>query len=153
MTWGRRKDNNQPYVKGAKRGVKSSKTNSVSDVHLKTVSEKIHRSNFYGEPEGEYELYDILEYVNDKNIDAVVKENIEFVLKREKKWSKEIFRVQFPAGSLQLVRDERDDESGFYQYDFTVWHGMENVAAGTAYGTISGGQMLDMTVELYNRKE
>lgn len=35
MAWGRRKDTNQPYVKGAKRGVKSSKTNSVSDVHLR----------------------------------------------------------------------------------------------------------------------
>lgn len=40
MTWGRRKDNNKPYVKGVKKGVKATSTNAVSDVHLKTESYK-----------------------------------------------------------------------------------------------------------------
>lgn len=37
MSWGRRKDNNQPYIKTGRSGVKSSKTNPVSDVHMKEV--------------------------------------------------------------------------------------------------------------------
>ena len=119
---------------------------------MKGNQESSIKTNFYGEPEGEYELNDILEDVNEKNIDDVVKENIQYVLQREKKWSKDRFEVHFPAGSMQEIRDETNRESGFYQYDYTVWHGMEEVGAGTAYGSISGGQMLDMTVELYKRK-
>lgn len=33
-TWGRRKDTNQPYIKTGKKGIKSSTTSPVADVHL-----------------------------------------------------------------------------------------------------------------------
>lgn|SRR3990167_2387539 len=108
---------------------------------------------------GEYELHDILEDVTGKNdidadinipkLEAVVKENIEYTLKREKKFGSD-FSVVLPVGALSEVRSETTDETGFYQYDFEIFEGSNDIPyRGTAYGAISAGEMLDMTVELY----
>ncbi len=112
------------------------------------------------EDEMEFELNDILEDVTGKNsltapvdfqtLDKVARDNIEFVLKREGKWGKN-FGITFPMGGLFQVRDEdhEEKESGFYQIDFDLFSDIRTIAySGTAYGTISAGDMIDMTVEI-----
>ena len=149
--WGKRKDG-QSYPKDGKKGVHSSNTAPVSDVHLKEKIIEDRNMSFYGEPMGEYELDDILEDVTLENIEKVAKDNIIFTLKREHKW-KEDYHLIFPAGSLQEFRDDDTDEGGFYQSDYEIFDTLDHIKyAGTAYGSVSNGTMLDMTVELYERK-
>jgi len=102
------------------------------------------------EPIGEFELDDILEEVNDKNIDDVIGNNIEYILKREKLWGDGFSVSVGGAGTLQEWREETKDQTGFYQFDFQVWKGLNHSPyAGTAYGSISGDEMLDMTIDVY----
>jgi len=52
----------------------------------------------------DFELWDIMEEVNEKNIDTRIKENIEYILKREGLWHK-TYSIIFPAGGQQEAVD------------------------------------------------
>jgi hypothetical protein len=130
---------------------------------IEKYSRKEREQNLKPKQIGEYELYDILEDVNDfRELDGRVRNNIEFILKREKKWGKN-FSVVLPVGALAEYREEtsREEfertgqhESGLYQFDFEIFGKGDTMPyIGTAYGTISGGQMLDMTLELYEAEK
>ncbi len=91
-----------------------------------------------------FELWDIFEELTDRNI----KENIEYVLKRERIWQKGM-SIVFPQGSLSI----RNYDDGFYQQDFEVFaEDMKTILYnGTAYGSFSvniTNIILDMTVEI-----
>jgi len=90
-----------------------------------------------------FDLWDIFEELTDRNI----KENIEYVLKRERIW-KEGMSIVFPQGSLSI----RNYDEGFYQQDFEVFaEDMKTILYnGTAYGSFTPETetILDMTVEI-----
>ena len=146
-----------------KNGVRKSRDQSTKTQGIK-LERKARDSDFIEEPE-EYELYDILEDVTGKDhitheidtmiLEKVMKENIQEILVREKKWG-EGYHIVFPVGARQYVREETskeefertgNGESGFYQYDFEVFKNPHDVIyQGTSWGDISHGDMIDMTL-------
>lgn len=101
------------------------------------------------EAEFEAELEDIFEEASDK----VIKNNIMFILKREKLWDKD-FQIIFPVGGF----GEIDAVNDKYQYDFEVFSGDCLAASGTCYGQgiqiedplghPTGFEITDMTLEI-----
>jgi hypothetical protein len=91
----------------------------------------------------EYELSDIFEEIELGTANEIVQENVVYVLKREKLLGKDM-KVIVPATGLVEMTPE------FVQCDFEVFEGHNDiVAGGTAYGHISNGELMDLTVEVY----
>jgi hypothetical protein len=101
----------------------------------------------FGE-EDEWELHDILEPVNRRNVKGVVVENIEYVLRREKALSKDM-QVYISEGgySYDLYGDEQ--MHGYFRGMFGILgkRGGE-IATGEVHGTISFDppELVDLTV-------
>ena len=125
------------------------------------------QASFYQpEPILETELTDIFAEVadmetgeiNHHKLDKSVKENIKYILNREKLLGKDesidIHLVTSrPETSRMEFRETGRGDSGFYQYDFWIYHGHQKTKfAGTAYGDISAGHILDMNLELYRER-
>jgi hypothetical protein len=92
---------------------------------------------------GEFELTDIFEEIELGTAEQIAEENITEVLKREKLLDSDMKVVA--TGLVDMTPE-------FVQVDFEVFKGhMDIVAAGTAYGQISNGELIDLTVEVYPR--
>ena len=117
-----------------------------------------------GFPDLETELSDIFDEVADVDsgeIDMIklrksAQENIEFILKREKKIRAgdrievALVDAREETGQDEFKRTGRG-ESGFYQYDYTIIrNGKQLPFSGTAFGSISGGDVIDMELEYYD---
>jgi hypothetical protein len=78
----------------------------------------------------EFELYDVFEKLNKKNLEK----NIKYILRRERLW-KRGWRIVFPAGALEI--EEEVDGDVFFQYDFEIFAADHNTILyyGTVYGT------------------
>ena len=111
----------------------------------------------------ETELTDIFGEVSDMEsgeidylkLGKVVKENIKYILNRERLLGRdEIIEINHvssrPETGRMEFRDTGKGESGFYQYDYTILKGHKKTNfSGTVYGSISAGDVIDMTLELY----
>jgi len=112
----------------------------------------------------ETELTDILQEVgnmdtgeiNDSKLQKVVKESIDEILKREKFLPKgfttDITEVSVREETGQIeFKKTGEGESGFYQFDFSIRKedGKPTDFAGTAFGSISAGDVTDMELELF----
>jgi hypothetical protein len=116
----------------------------VKRSRLSRSGKKVHPSRLK-KMHGEYELTDIFEEIELGTAEAIVKENVEYVLKREKLLGKGM-HVVVPASGLV------DMTPKFVQVDFEVFKGhMDVIARGTAYGQISKGELMNLTVEVYPR--
>ena len=89
-------------------------------------------------------------------LDKSAQENIEFILKREKKIRTgdkievTLVDTRQETGSDEFKRTGSGD-TGFYQYDYTIRrNGKELPFSGTAYGNISHGDVIDMELEYYD---
>jgi len=82
-------------------------------------------------------------------VSSIVAKSIEEILKREKVWKPQFFvDVQ-----EVVVRKDTIDEGGHYQYDFQMFKRNEKIElSGTVYGSISAGDLIDMTLELYDKR-
>ncbi len=111
----------------------------------------------------ETELTDILQEVSDidtgevddNKLDKVAKEGIDEILKREKflaeGYTTNIVQVSVreETGRIEFKKTG-EGESGFYQYDFDIRKdGKPTDFGGTAFGTISAGDVIDMELELF----
>lgn len=99
----------------------------------------------------EYELTDIFESIDSRTAEKVVENNVVYVLRREGILGKKM-SVVVPAGGLVEFyhEDKKTGDSGFVQADFEVFRGHQDiVAGGTAYGQVSAGELIDLTVEVY----
>ena len=91
----------------------------------------------------EYELSDIFAEIELGTANEIVQENVAYVLKREKLLGKDMKVIVPATGLVEMTPD-------FVQCDFEVFKGHNDiVAGGTAYGHISNGELLDLTVEVY----
>ena len=90
--------------------------------------------------------------IDDEKLDKVVKESIKEILEREKKLDSNDSISITQVSSRQ--EEQNDGDTGFYQYDYTIFRGKERTSfSGTAYGSISAGDVIDMTLELYDERE
>ena len=105
----------------------------------------------------EFELTDILESVTSPQmLKRVVTENIEYLLKRERKRG----YVNFPKGFSVVIpeggyttRAETPNESGSFEGDFEVFSDPNTIDRyGHVYGMISAGELIDITVWFKNDK-
>jgi len=117
-----------------------------------------------GFPDLETELNDIFDEVADIDSGEInllqlrksAQENIEFILKREKKIKAgDKIDVTLVDAREETGRDEFKrtgrGESGFYQYDYNIRrNGKLLPFSGTAFGTISAGDVIDMELEFYD---
>jgi len=82
-------------------------------------------------------------------LNKVVQENIKYILNRERLLGKDESIGMHHVSS----RQETQGDSGFYQYDFFIYKGNKRTKfGGTAYGSISAGDVIDMTLELYKER-
>lgn len=118
------------------------------------------------EPLLQTELTDILTEVGDADtgeidnnkLDKVAKKSIESILKREKFLPKGYtvddltqVSVREETGEIEFKKTG-EGESGFYQYDFSIRKdGKPTDLGGTAFGTISAGDVIDMELELFKQ--
>jgi len=136
-------------------------TRKSRDQQVKTEGVKI-RKQRSEEPElvDEFQLDDILQDVTvDETTDGLidygklenlVRENIEYILKRENVWDS-----GFKVGIQEVgnARNDTPDEGGYYQFDYQIFQENRSIRkSGTVYGSISAGDVLDMTLELYNER-
>ncbi len=117
-----------------------------------------------GLPDLETELSDIFDEVADIDtgeidllkLDKSAQENIEFILKREKKIKTgDKIETNLVDAREETGRDEFNrtgrGESGFYQYDYNIRrNGKLLPFSGTAFGSISHGDVIDMELEFYD---
>jgi len=88
-------------------------------------------------PEGDLDI---------RKLEKVVTENIIEILKREKIW-KTGFDVDI---QIVTARTDTSDEGGFYQYDYQIKESGKSIPlAGTVFGSISAGDVIDMELELF----
>lgn len=96
------------------------------------------------------------EKIDHDKLDHVAKSEIEYILEREKKLGKgEMVDVTLVSVRPETSREEFDrtgkGETGFYQYDYKIFkNGKITPFAGTAFGSISMGHVIDMNLELYD---
>jgi hypothetical protein len=96
--------------------------------------------------------------IDDTKIEKVVKENIQEILKREKFLPEgstvDITQVDVREETGQIeFKKTGEGESGFYQYDFTIRKDGKQIGfGGTAYGSISLGDITDMELDLFREK-
>ena len=78
-----------------------------------------------------------------------MRDNIKYILNRDGKWMK-----GYSVGVNEIVvRKDTPQEGGSYHYDFQLFKGSEHLPlSGTVYGNISAGNVVDMTLELYNKR-
>jgi hypothetical protein len=82
-------------------------------------------------------------------LNKVVEDNIKFILNRERLLGNDEYIGMHHVSS----RQEIDGDSGFYQYDFFIYKGNKRTKfGGTAYGSISAGDVIDMNLELYKER-
>ena len=107
----------------------------------------------------EGELVDILEDItgtndpngelNPKLAEKVARESIKQILVNKNKWNKGYSVI---VEEVELRKDS-PVEGGYYQYDYQLLKDNKKInLAGTAYGSVSHGDMIDMTLELYNER-
>ena len=87
--------------------------------------------------------------IDDSKLTKAVGDNIIYILKREKRLKNE---EHISVGNVSF-REETEDDSGFYQYDYSIWKNNPRKLinkGGTAYGMISNGTLIDMKLELFN---
>jgi len=87
--------------------------------------------------------------IDDSKLTKAVGDNINYILKREKRLKND---EHISVGNISF-REETEDDSGHYQYDYSVWKNNPRKLinkGGTAYGMISNGTLIDMKLELYN---
>ena len=134
-------------------------------VTLGDVEKAVTESTPVEEPLLATELTDILQEVGDADtgdinfdkLDKVVQDSIEEILKREK-FLPEGYKVDInqvdvreEIGQIEFKKTG-EGESGFYQYDFDVRKdGKPTDFGGTAFGTISAGDVIDMELELFKQ--
>ena len=90
--------------------------------------------------------------IDDSKLTKAVGDNIIFILKREKRLKND---EHISVGNINF-REETEDDSGHYQYDYSIWKNNPLTLTnkgGTAYGMISNGTLIDMKLELYNTDE
>ncbi len=134
---------------------------------MKSVTPNSRKARDNPEPIIETELNDIFDEVADpetgeinfRKLEDSAINNIKYILKREKKLrSDQSISVYLVDSREETSRKEFEKTgqgfSGFYQYDYTIWNGNDRTKfSGTAYGSISHGEVLDMQLELYNEDE
>ena len=87
--------------------------------------------------------------IDDSKLTKAVGDNIIYILKREKRLKND---EHISVGNINF-REETEDESGHYQYDYSIWKNNPRKLinkGGTAYGMISNGTLIDMNLELFN---
>jgi len=87
--------------------------------------------------------------IDDSKLTKAVGDNINYILKREKRLKND---EHISVGNINF-REETEDDSGHYQYDYSVWKNNPRTLTnkgGTAYGMISNGTLIDMKLELFN---
>ena len=87
--------------------------------------------------------------IDDSKLTKAVGDNIIYILKREKRLKND---EHISVGNINF-REETEDDSGHYQYDYSVWKNNPRTLTnkgGTAYGMISNGTLIDMNLELFN---
>ena len=142
---------------------------TMQEMIPRNVIEKYSRKQRNDQPEPilETELSDIFDEVADVDsgkidFDKLQKsagDNIKTILKRERMLGKD---EHITISEVKTIEETGADEfrrtghgeSGFYQYDFAIWKNEPlkvTSFSGTAYGDISHGDALNMTLELYKR--